>query len=118
MDKKYFKNFGPIDDFVPTDNTLHLAARQNRLAAYADGPAEKLADILVDRQHPNGLEIHRLFSNAQVNIYNQDSGKFITTLRLRPGQIDRYIVDTLTSKQIDQLKRAALNNFNQQLNEK
>jgi hypothetical protein len=123
MTTNYFKNLGEKIGFKPADDTLHLAARQKRLAAYADRTATKMIDILVDKGHINGPEIHRILDNAQVNIYNEKSGKFITSLRLRRGQVYRYIKDykqqpVLTNKQTQILLIEAAENEEMGLNNK
>ena len=44
----------------------------------------------VDRGHRNGPEIHSITDKAVIIITNKASGKLITKLIARPGQIRRY----------------------------
>lgn len=44
----------------------------------------------VDKGHENGAELHNLYSNAVIRVYNKKSGKHITDMFAREGQIHRY----------------------------
>lgn len=44
----------------------------------------------VDRKHRNGPEIHKITNTGIILVYNEYSGKLITKLIARPGQIRRY----------------------------
>lgn len=46
--------------------------------------------FIVDRGHRNGPEIHELTDTGIINVYNEWSGKLVTRLIARPGQIRRY----------------------------
>ena len=51
----------------------------------------KLVDeFIVDKLHPNGAERHCLVNNGTIIIYNLNSGKLVTKLIAREGQIRRY----------------------------
>lgn len=54
------------------------------------GAGKEIKRTIVDKGHKNGAEIHVLSSTGIVTIYNQRSGKLITKLIARPGQIKRY----------------------------
>lgn len=43
-----------------------------------------------NKGHENGAEIHKITNTGIVIIYNANSGKMITKLVARPGQIRRY----------------------------
>lgn len=45
---------------------------------------------IVDTGHKNGLEIHDVYSNSVVKIYNYNTNKHITDIIARPNQIKRY----------------------------
>lgn len=49
-----------------------------------------VAEFVVDRGHKNGAEVHKISTTGIITIYNQRSGKLITKLIARPGQIRRY----------------------------
>lgn len=52
-----------------------------------------LCIFVVDRGHKNGKEIHVITENGIINIYNQNSRKYVTGLIARPSQLTRYGVD-------------------------
>lgn len=54
------------------------------------GEGKEIASFKVDRGHRNGPEIHKITDTAIIKIYNEKSGKLITKLIARPGQIRRY----------------------------
>ena len=47
-------------------------------------------EFIVDKGHRKGPERHCITSTGIVNIFNQCSGKLVTRLIARPGQIKRY----------------------------
>ena len=47
---------------------------------------------VVNKGHKNGNEIHLVYNNGVVKIYNANSRKFITVLIARVPQIERYKV--------------------------
>ena len=54
------------------------------------GAGKPVARFIVDRGHRNGAEVHEITDTAIINIYNQKSGKMVTKLIARPGQLRRY----------------------------
>lgn len=50
----------------------------------------KLCIFVVDKGHKNGKEIHVITENGIINIYNQNSKKYVTGLIARPAQLIRY----------------------------
>lgn len=66
-----------------------------------------LADTFkVDKGHRNGLEIHNVYTNGVVKIYNLNTHRLITTLIARPTQITRYyeacgIINTIPNEIIN-----------------
>lgn len=52
--------------------------------------AELCDTFLIDRNHRNGKELHNVFSNGIVKIYNYDTYKLVTVLIAQPYQIRRY----------------------------
>ena len=52
--------------------------------------AVSIAAFVVDKGHENGNEIHVIYNNGIVRIYNQNSGKHITDIIARKPQIERY----------------------------
>ena len=54
------------------------------------GYGKVVAEFIIDRGHRNGPEIHKISDTGIIKIYNKRSGKLITKLIARPGQIRRY----------------------------
>ena len=50
--------------------------------------------FIVDREHPNGAEVHSITDNGIIIIHNLLSGKLVTKLLARPQQIKRYYEHT------------------------
>lgn len=44
----------------------------------------------VDKGHRKGAELHNLYSDGIVRVYNEKSGKHVTDLIARVGQVYRY----------------------------
>lgn len=66
------------------------AEREARIERMEGGDGKEVARFFVDRHHPDGPEVHVITDNAIIVIYNAFSGKLITKLVARPGQISRY----------------------------
>lgn len=54
------------------------------------GTGTSIKKVRVDRGHSQGAEIHEITSTGIILIYNERTGKMITKLIARPGQIKRY----------------------------
>lgn len=79
------------------------------------GYGKVVAEFVVDRGHRNGAEIHKISDTGIITIYNQKSGKLITKLIARPGQIRRYYKEgkapkNLIEKAIDNTVKHDYNN--------
>lgn len=46
--------------------------------------------FVVDIGHPNGAEIHSVTDTGIIVVHNQRTGKMVTKLIARPGQVKRY----------------------------
>lgn len=68
--------------------TTDRQERENLIKQIGIGTIVK--SVRVDRGHINGAEIHKITSTGIVIIYNERTGKMITKLIARPGQIRRY----------------------------
>lgn len=55
-----------------------------------DENARLLDSFLVDKGHRNGKEIHNVYSNGIIKIYNNNTKKFVTVLIARANQVTRY----------------------------
>lgn len=50
--------------------------------------------FVVDKGHPNGVEVHSITDNAIIIVHNYRTGKLVTKLLARPQQIKRYYEST------------------------
>ena len=54
------------------------------------GTGNVIKEVVVDRGHRNGPEVHKITDTALILVYNQRTGILITKLIARPAQILRY----------------------------
>ena len=89
-----FQIIGYIDNFATCGNTSHVMPRSKRLQVAERLIIEERAKVLkiavVNKGHKNGNEIHLVYNNGIVKIYNANTRKFITVLIARVPQIERY----------------------------
>jgi hypothetical protein len=57
------------------------------------GVGNVIKEVVIDRGHRNGPEIHKITDTALILVYNQRTGILVTKLIARPGQILRYYSD-------------------------
>ena len=85
---------GYITTFQPLANTQHINTRCERLQIanrlIQDEHAKVIKIAIVDKGHDNGEEIHIIYNNGVVKIYNARTHKFITILIARIPQLERY----------------------------
>ena len=62
--------------------------REMRIKKLGDGNV--IEGFVVDRGHKNGPEVHSITDKGIILVYNYYSGKLVTKLIARPGQIRRY----------------------------
>lgn len=79
------------------------------------GMGKVVASFRVDRGHRNGAEIHKITSTGIIVIYNERTGKMITKLIARVGQIRRYYKDGNAPKEL--IKKAVDNTVKNHYNE-
>lgn len=89
-----FELIGYTDTFKAGGNTSHALKRSKRLQIAERLIFEESAKVIkiaiVDKGHANGAEIHIVYNNGVVKIYNEHTRKFITVLIARVPQIERY----------------------------
>ena len=89
-----FKLIGYADNFTPCGQTSHVVKRSKRLQVAERLIYEESAKVLkiavVNKGHANGSEIHIIYNNGVVKVYNERTRKFITVLIARVPQIERY----------------------------
>ena len=88
--EKYFKVLRVYDGpQLGEELTKHYAERSDRLKEMHKDIKLHCA-FVVDKNHPNGLEVHEVYSDGTIKIYNLRTGRFITVLYGRVFQIIRY----------------------------
>ena len=91
-----FEILGYMETFKAGGNTSHALNRSKRLQIAERLIYEERAKLLkiavVDKGHANGNEIHIIYNNGIVKVYNERTHKFITVLIARVPQIERYKV--------------------------
>lgn len=91
-----FEIIGCIDNFITCDNTSHVMKRSKRLQVaqrLINKESAKVVKIaLVNKGHDNGNEVHIIYNNGIIKVYNANTHKFITVLIARKPQIERYEV--------------------------
>ena len=89
-----FQLIGYMDSFTACGKTSHVVNRFKRLQIAERLIYEESAKVVkiavVNKGHENGNEIHLVYNNGVVKIYNQNTRKFITVLIARVPQIERY----------------------------
>ena len=89
-----FELIGYIEEFKAGGNTSHAVNRSKRLQIAERLIFEESAKVVkiavVNKGHANGDEIHIVYNNGIVKIYNANTRRFITVLIARVPQIERY----------------------------
>ena len=83
-----------MDNFKAGGYTSHVMNRSKRLQVAERLIIEESAKVVkiavVNKGHKNGNEIHIIYNNGIVKVYNERTCKFITVLIARAPQIERY----------------------------
>ena len=89
-----FQVIGYMNSFTPCGITSHGVNRSHRLQIAERLIIEESAKVIkiavVNKGHANGNEIHLVYNNGIVKVYNERTRKFITVLIARVPQIERY----------------------------
>ena len=89
-----FELLGYMETFTAGGVTSHAVNRSKRLQIAEQLIIEESAKVikiaLVNKGHENGNEIHIVYNNGIVKIYNANTRKFVTVLIARVPQIERY----------------------------
>ena len=92
-----FQLIGYMETFTACGKTSHAVNRSKRLQIAERLIYEESAKVIkiavVDKGHKNGNEIHVIYNNGVVKIYNECTGRFITVLIARLPQIERYRIN-------------------------
>lgn len=91
-----FELLGYMETFTASGQTSHAVNRSKRLQVAERLIIEECAKVVkiavVNKGHKNGNEIHLVYNNGVVKVYNEHTRKFITVLIARVPQIERYKV--------------------------
>lgn len=83
-----------IDNFTTCGNTSHVVNRSKRLQVAQRLIHEEGAKVckiaVVNKGHKDGAEVHVIYNNGIIKVYNANTHKFITVLIAREPQIARY----------------------------
>ena len=110
-----FELLGYIEKFATCGNTSHVANRSKRLQIAERLILEESAKVIriavVNKGHTNGNEIHVIYNNGIIKVYNARTRKFITVLIARVPQIERYNIKVTKSMQ-SKVKSHIANGYN------
>ena len=91
-----FELIGYMETFTACGKTSHAVNRLKRLQIAERLIIEESAKVIkiavVNKGHENGNEIHLVYNNGVVKVYNERTRKFITVLIARVPQAERYKV--------------------------
>lgn len=89
-----FQIIGYMNSFTACGQTSHAVKRSKRLQVAKRLIIEESAKVckiaIVNKGHANGNEIHVIYNNGIIKVYNARTRKFITVLIARVPQIERY----------------------------
>ena len=89
-----FQIIGYMNNFTTCGNTSHVVNRSKRLQVAQRLINEESAKVckiaIVNKGHKNGNEIHVIYNNGIIKVYNANTHKFITVLIAREPQVARY----------------------------
>lgn len=107
-----FELIGYMEEFTASGQTSHAVNRSKRLQIAERLIIEESAKVVkiavVNKGHKNGNEIHVIFNNGIIKVYNERTRKFITVLIARVPQIERYkikITKTMRNKIKSHIKK-------------
>ena len=91
-----FELLGYMDSFTACGQTSPAVNRSKPLQIAERLIIEESARVVkiavVNKGHKNGNEIHVIFNNGIIKVYNARTRKFITVLIARVPQVERYKV--------------------------
>ena len=111
-----FQLIGYMDSFTACGKTSHAVNRSKRLQIAERLIIEESAKVIkiavVNKGHKNGNEIHLVYNNGVVKIYNANTRKFITVLIARVPQVERYKIK-VTKTMRNKIKSHIAKGYNQ-----
>lgn len=89
-----FEILGATNSILYGAETKHITERTKRIALVErlliSEDAKPCGAYIINKGHRNGYEIHVIYNNGVIRIYNQKTGKHITDLIARIPQVERY----------------------------
>lgn len=73
---------------------LNRRSEREKFIQECIGQGHIVDGFIVDREHPNGAEVHSITDNGIIIIHNLHSGVLVSKLIAREGQITRYYKHT------------------------
>ena len=111
-----FELLGYMETFTAGGQTSHAVNRSKRLQIAERLIIEESAKVVkiavVNKGHKNGNEIHIVYNNGVVKVYNENTRKFITVLIARVPQIERYKIK-VTKTMRNKIKSHIKQGYNQ-----
>ena len=111
-----FELIGYMEEFTAGGQTSHAVNRSKRLQIAERLITEESAKVVriavVNKGHKNGNEIHLVYNNGIVKVYNERTRKFITVLIARVPQIERYKIK-VTKTMRNKIKSHIAKGYNQ-----
>ena len=118
-----FQLIGYMEEFTAGGQTSHAVNRSHRLQVaerlIINESAKVIRIAIVNKGHANGNEIHVIFNNGIIKVYNARTHKFITVLIARVPQIERYkikVTKTMRNKIKSHVKQGYNNITFQEVN--
>ena len=84
------KAFKIVKNAQSTEHSKERLARMEVYNSLFNKETKVIGLYEVDKGHENGVEYHVIYNNRVAKVYNVKSGRFITCLFLRDGQVTRY----------------------------
>ena len=110
-----FQLIGYMETFKAGGHTSHALNRSKRLQVAERLIIEESAKVakiaVVNKGHKNGNEVHVIFNNGIVKVYNARTRKFITVLIARVPQVERYNIKVTKTMQ-SKIKSHVKNGYN------
>ena len=90
-----FQVIGYIKTFTPSNNTTKHVLKRSKRAQVAERlivseHATVKAIAIINKGHSNGNEVHVIYNNGVIKVYNAITRKLVTVLIARVPQVERY----------------------------